>query len=274
MATLSGPTASLIAVQRLPGPAPRCARCACRSGPRRRSWNWPASTVGKISVPTPGCPTSHQASSRGDGQVAGQHEPAAAQTAPRSTAGVAVAQPVEREAPGGRAPRPWWRAAAARPTAPARTCWTGGRTSTIAKPTASDSGTNSARAAPSMKNDGRNTARMHSMASSRGTAVSALPSRTARAMESVCSICVWMFSTSTVASSTRMPTARARPPSVIRLIVCPVSHRATTAPSRAKRDVEHDDDDAAPVAQEQQHHQAGQDGAEQPLRCRRPTWPA
>ena len=50
------------------------------------------------------------------------------------------------------------------------------------KPTASDSGTNSSRAAPCMKNDGKNTARMQSMASRRGTAVSALPSRTARAM--------------------------------------------------------------------------------------------
>ncbi len=74
---------------------------------------------------------------------------------------------------------------------------------------------------------------MQSIASSRGTAVCALPSRTARAIEGACSIWVWMFSTSTVASSTRMPTASARPPSVIRLIVCPVSHSATTAAIRA-----------------------------------------
>ena len=32
-----------------------------------------------------------------------------------------------------------------------------------------------------------------------------------------------MFSTSTVASSTRMPTARANPPSVMMLIVCPIA---------------------------------------------------
>ena len=151
-------------------------------------------------------------------------------------------------------------AAAARPTGPARTCSTGGSDVTIAKPTASDSGTNSARAAPCMKNDGMNTARMQSMASRRGTAVSRVaPPHRPGDRFGVCSICVWMFSTSTVASSTRMPTARARPPSVIRLIVCPVSHRATTAPSRAKRNVEHDDDHAPPVAQEQQHHQPGQD---------------
>ena len=54
---------------------------------------------------------------------------------------------------------------------------------TIAKPTASDSGTNSACAAPCMKNDGMNTARMQSIASSRGTAVCWLPRRTARATE-------------------------------------------------------------------------------------------
>jgi hypothetical protein len=71
------------------------------------------------------------------------------------------------------------------------------------------------------------------MASSRGTAVSLLPRRTARPTESVRSNWLWMFSTSTVASSTRMPTARARPPKVIRLTVCPVAHRATSAPIRA-----------------------------------------
>ena len=38
-----------------------------------------------------------------------------------------------------------------------------------------------------------------------------------------------MFSTSTVASSTRMPIARASPPSVIRLIVLPDSHSPITA---------------------------------------------
>ena len=89
----------------------------------------------------------------------------------------------------------------------------------IAKLTASASGTNRLRAAPSMKNTGRNTARMHSIASSRGTAVSVLPRRTASATESVCYICTWMFSTSTVASSTRMPTASASPPSVMMLMV-------------------------------------------------------
>ena len=42
-----------------------------------------------------------------------------------------------------------------------------------------------------------------------------------------------MFSIATVASSTRMPTASARPPSVMMLIVCPAAHSATTAESSA-----------------------------------------
>ena len=96
-------------------------------------------------------------------------------------------------------------------------------------PTASDKGTNIAFAAPCMKNEEMNTARMQTIASSRGMAVCALPSRTARAIEVVCPICVWMFSISTVASSTRMPIARASPPSVMMLIVCPLIHSATTA---------------------------------------------
>ena len=42
-----------------------------------------------------------------------------------------------------------------------------------------------------------------------------------------------MFSISTVASSTSTPTASARPPSVMMLIVCPVAHSNTTAASSA-----------------------------------------
>ena len=41
-------------------------------------------------------------------------------------------------------------------------------------------------------------------------------------------------SISTVVSSTKMPTASAKPPSVIRLIVCPPIHRPTTAAMMAK----------------------------------------
>ncbi len=103
----------------------------------------------------------------------------------------------------------------------------------IDAPTASDSGTNSARTAPSMMNDGMNTERMHRSARSLGTAVSMFPCRTERDMDGVCSICVWMFSISTVASSTRMPMASASPPSVMMLIVLPVRFRTTIDPRSA-----------------------------------------
>ena len=74
--------------------------------------------------------------------------------------------------------------------------------------------------------------------------------------------CAWTFSIVTVASSTRMPTASASPPRVIRLIVWPVNQRAIAAASKGEGDVHHDDDGASPVAQEEQHHQPGQHGAE------------
>ena len=43
-----------------------------------------------------------------------------------------------------------------------------------------------------------------------------------------------MFSMATVDSSTRMPIASVRPPSVMMLIVCPVSHKPTIDASNAK----------------------------------------
>ncbi len=82
------------------------------------------------------------------------------------------------------------------------------------KPTASDSGTNNDRTGSTMMNAGMNTDRMHSMASSRATAVSLLPRSTARASDGVRVICTWMFSMETVASSTSMPmTVPGRPAS-------------------------------------------------------------
>ena len=136
---------------------------------------------------------------------------------------------------------------------------------TIAKPTASESGTNSAWAAPCMKNDGMNTARMQSIASSRGTAVSMFPCRTARATESVRSILAWMFSISTVASSTRMPMASARPPRVMMLIVCPVSQRPTSAPQRANGMFRTTTMTLRQSRRKTQHHQADQHRPERPF---------
>ena len=84
-----------------------------------------------------------------------------------------------------------------------------------------------------MKNDGTNTATTDSIASSRGRTTSPLASSTPRAIGAPRARCVWMFSMATVASSTRMPTASARPPSVMMLIVWPAPQSATTAASSA-----------------------------------------
>jgi hypothetical protein len=90
---------------------------------------------------------------------------------------------------------------------------------TIEKPTANASGTNRLCAAPVMKKAGINTATMQSMATNRGSVVSAVASLAARARLRPPASLVWMFSMVTVASSTKMPTASANPPKVMMLIV-------------------------------------------------------
>src|SRR5260370_5749572 len=102
----------------------------------------------------------------------------------------------------------------------------------MAKPTAIDSGTNNCRATPAIKKEGTNTERTHNMASNRGIAVLRQASTTAMARDMPDSFAVsrseWMFSISTVASSTSTPTAIARPPRVMILLVAPVIHNQTT----------------------------------------------
>ena len=154
------------------------------SGARSRSWNAPHRPRGKISRPSRGRPAARSAAH--DRQV-GRHEHPAQ---PRS-----AAERAARSRSRSRSNSDRRRASAATRDDACRSSQTDSTGTNvldrryeaiIAKPTASASGTNSARAAPCMKNDGMNTARMQSIASSRGTAVSALPSRTARAIESVC----------------------------------------------------------------------------------------
>ncbi len=82
---------------------------------------------------------------------------------------------------------------------------------------------------PTMKYDGTKTASTQSIDSRRGSAVLRQASRIARARESPPAMWVWMFSISTVASSTSTPTASARPPSVMMLMVCPIAHSQITA---------------------------------------------
>jgi len=69
---------------------------------------------------------------------------------------------------------------------------------------------------------------MHSVETSAGTAICWAPSRMAWRIGLPMSRLRLTFSTSTVASSTRMPTARARPPSVMMLMVSPSRLSAMT----------------------------------------------
>ena len=73
-----------------------------------------------------------------------------------------------------------------------------------------------------------------------------------------CSRCQLMFSMVTVASSTRMPTASARPPSVMMLRVSPSADSIDDRAEHGQRDRGGDDHGRAPAAEEQQDHQAGQ----------------
>ena len=74
---------------------------------------------------------------------------------------------------------------------------------------------------------------MHSSDTVAGTTICSAPSRIAVSTSLPCSRCQLMFSIVTVASSTRMPTASANPPSVITLIVSPSTERAVSERSMA-----------------------------------------
>ena len=66
---------------------------------------------------------------------------------------------------------------------------------------------------------GMNTMQMHSVETKAGTAICCAPSRIAWTVSLPMARLRLMFSISTVASSTRMPTASARPPKVMMLMV-------------------------------------------------------
>ncbi len=103
----------------------------------------------------------------------------------------------------------------------------------IAKITASAIGTNRKRATPSSSSIGTNTMQMHSSDTKAGATICDAPSRIALRTSLPCSRCQLTFSIVTVASSTRMPTASARPPSVITLSVSPAAASAAIAASTA-----------------------------------------
>src|SRR5258705_4143732 len=113
-----------------------------------------------------------------------------------------------------------------------------------------------------MKKAGMNTARIQSMATNRGSVVSAVASLAARARLRPLARRVWMFSMATVASSTRMPTANANPPKVMMLIVWPDTQSAVTDARIASGMFKDHDERTAPVPQKQQHHKAREHRAE------------
>ena len=134
---------------------------------------------------------------------------------------------------------------------------------TMAKPTASDSGTKSAWAAPCMKNDGIKTASTQSIASSRGIAVCWLPRRTAgdRGCALHLVVDVLNLDGGFIDQDADGQRQAAQGHQVDRLPGEPHRHQRA---AKCEGDVEDDDDDAPPVAEEEQHHQPGQDGAQAP----------
>ena len=89
----------------------------------------------------------------------------------------------------------------------------------MANTTASASGVKRYLAAPVSITTGTKTMQIESVETKVGTAICCAPSRMALTIGFFCARLRWIFSISTVASSTRMPTARAMPPKVMMLIV-------------------------------------------------------
>ena len=87
--------------------------------------------------------------------------------------------------------------------------------------TASASGTNKYRETPSKKNIGTKTIQIQSVDTNAGIAICSAPSKMACSTSLPCCRFQLMFSIATVASSTKIPTAKASPPRVIMLIVSP-----------------------------------------------------
>ena len=102
---------------------------------------------------------------------------------------------------------------------------------TMADMTASAMGTKRKRGMPVRKNIGTNTMQTHSIETKAGVTICAAPSMIAVSTSLPCSRCQLMFSIVTVASSTRMPTASARPPNVMMLKVSPSAHRVAIEPN-------------------------------------------
>src|SRR5205807_7993325 len=95
----------------------------------------------------------------------------------------------------------------------------------MAKTTAKASGVNRYAAGPVRYTTGTKTTQMDRVDTNAGVAICAAPTRMARRSGFFMAMLRWTFSISTVASSTRMPTAKAMPPSVMVLSEWPKAHR-------------------------------------------------
>ena len=67
-----------------------------------------------------------------------------------------------------------------------------------------------------------------------------------------------IFSSTTIAWSTKMPIARANPPKVIELMVLPVKYNPTTEAKHGQRNHDHDNQRRSDTTQENEYDQAGE----------------
>ena len=103
---------------------------------------------------------------------------------------------------------------------------------------------------------------MHSVETSAGTAIWRAPSRIAGTTSVLCAqVAVDIFDFDS-ASSTRIPTASASPPSVMMLMVSPSALMTHDGSQNRKRNRNRDDHRAAPASQEQQNHGRGKAGGD------------
>src|SRR5271170_1318173 len=130
--------------------------------------------------------------------------------------------------------------------------------------TASASGAKRYRATPLRKNIGKKTIQMHIVETRAGTAICAAPSRMPSWSAAPSSRWRSIFSIVTVASSTRIPTARARPPSVMMLMV---SCRKLNTMTEVRMDngIEIAMITVLPAAQEDENHQTSKRGGDDSL---------
>ena len=104
----------------------------------------------------------------------------------------------------------------------------------IAKTTASAKGRKRNPPTPPSPNIGTKAMQMQNSDTVAGMTICSAPSRIDRSTAFPCSMCQLMFSIVTVASSTRIPTAKARPPSVMTLIVSPSAESAVSEARMAR----------------------------------------